>query len=123
MFHLVERMNPDMGAPQCLTCGKGNTPGDTGEIGPFLDLERDVNWGDPAYLCVDCGTKIGAMFGMATPDDVKDLQNSIKAKDKRIHDLESNLELKSRRLTESEHKLETVVNAKKIVKAQRTKAA
>lgn len=117
-MHLVERMNPDLGAPQCLICGKGNTPNNAqdGSIGPFLDLDREVNWGDPAYLCIDCGTRIGTMFDMITPDEKAHLERIIRDKDKQIHDLESKLEQKNRRLKTAEHQVEVLAGAEKIKK-------
>lgn len=83
-MHLVERMtrNP----PACMVCGKGNTPDTAGDIGPFLDLERDVNWDDSTYLCKDCGTAIGAEFGMQTEDDVLHLRRQIRQLKGELHD-------------------------------------
>lgn len=68
-MHLVERMTDT--PPNCMICGKGNTPDKAGNIGPFLDLERDVNWDDSTYLCMDCGQSIGTACGLLTADEVR----------------------------------------------------
>jgi hypothetical protein len=83
--------------PNCLICGKGNTPDAEGNVGPFLDMERDVNWGDPTYLCEDCGTKIGAMFGMVTTTEVEELKAQTQGLKKQLHDEKSRYETFRRR--------------------------
>ena len=83
-MHLVERMTEP--PCTCLICGKGNTPDENGDIGPFLDMERDVNWGDPTYLCEDCGTKIGAQFGMVTTTEIEDYESKVRKLEKQLHD-------------------------------------
>src|SRR4051812_40602833 len=95
-MRLVERMTGS--PPNCFNCGKGNTPdGDTGEIGPFLDLQREVNWDDDVYLCEDCALEIGAIFGMKTPDEVQDLERAVRKLKKQIHDLNAEMDVRKRR--------------------------
>jgi hypothetical protein len=70
----------------CLVCGRGNTPnGDDHERPIFVDLERDVNWNDPAVLCEGCCTQIGALVGMMGEDEKESLEGTIKRKDRKIH--------------------------------------
>jgi hypothetical protein len=83
-MHMVERMTQT--PPNCMVCGKGNTPDESGNIGPFLDLERDVNWDDSTYLCATCGTAIGAQFGMLLPDDVLGLRREIRRLKRDLHE-------------------------------------
>jgi hypothetical protein len=74
----------------CLVCGRGNTPNGEDHSRPrFVDLERDVNWNDPAVLCEDCALKVGTMIGMLTPDDKRDHDLVVKNKDKEIHRLKA----------------------------------
>lgn len=83
-MHLVDRMTE---APcACLVCGRGNVPDETGQIGPFLDLEREVNWDDSIYLCQYCGTAIGALFGMQTQDDVLGFKQEIRRLKRELHE-------------------------------------
>ena len=84
-MHLTE-VSP---AP-CLVCGRGNTPNGEDHSRPrFIDLERDINWNDPAVLCEDCCLKVGTMIGMLTPDDKRDHDLVVKNKDKEIHRLKA----------------------------------
>lgn len=83
-MHLVERMTSP--PPNCMICGRGNTPDTTGEIGPFIDLDRSVNWDDSTYLCMDCGQSIGALAGMPTADEKLALKQSIRALKRQLHD-------------------------------------
>lgn len=90
-MHLVERM---VMAPNCcLTCGCGNTPnGQTGEVGPFVDLAIDYNWGDSGYICGDCAAKIAVLFGWISPDTKLEYDRQVARLEKQIHDLESDLD-------------------------------
>lgn len=97
-MHKVKRMTQ---APhQCLTCGRGNVPDDphTEDDLWFLDLERDVNWGDPTYLCMYCCESIGVMAGLVSMQDLKDAQDVNRAQSRKIHDLQAKLEGKQRRI-------------------------
>lgn len=71
----------------CINCGAGN-----GELAPgvrrrFIDLERDVSWDEPAVLCEDCCTKVGALSGMLSRETAQDYERIIAGKDREIHDL------------------------------------
>jgi hypothetical protein len=103
-MHLVEKMTLD--PTRCIGCGKGNTPdGDTGEIGPFIDLEMEVGWNDHAYLCVDCGAKTGALAGMIALDEAKDLEVRVHKLEANNHELQAKLDEKTRRLQATQKKL------------------
>lgn len=100
----VERMTYD--PCRCVVCGKGNVPdGDTGEIGPFIDLGIEVGWNDHAYLCLDCGTKVGALAGMISEDEKKDLTREVRKQHEKIHDLEVETESLTRRLKGTQKRL------------------
>lgn len=103
-MRLTERMVHD--PMRCLGCGMGNTPnGETGEIGPFVDLEQEVGWNDHAYLCVDCAVSSGALVGMLPEDEKKDLVRALRAKDIEIHDLQTQLETTQRKLRGTQKRL------------------
>ena len=77
----------------CLVCGRGNTPnGDDGTRPTFVDLERDVNWNDPAIICEDCVVTAAALVGMMSPDDVADLRHQLRNKDQKIHTLNAEID-------------------------------
>lgn len=90
-MHKIQRMDPTLGAPVCLHCGRGNTPDDPDTLEDFwvLDLERDINWGDPTYLCKYCCELIAAEVGFVPGEKVEELQATIKSKNKEIHGLEA----------------------------------
>jgi hypothetical protein len=64
----------------------------------FLDLERDVNWGDSTYLCMYCCEKIGITAGLVGMQELKEAQDVNRAQGRKIHDLQAKLEHKQRRL-------------------------
>jgi hypothetical protein len=91
---------------RCIGCGKGNTPdGDTGEVGPFIDLEMEVGWNDHAYICLDCGVKVGAIAGMISEDEFKDLKRALRVKEHELHAAKSELDETTRRLRGTQKKL------------------
>ena len=96
-MRLVERMT--MTPNKCLTCGAGNVEGDDGEIGPFIDLEVEVGWGDSVYICPLCTLRIALLSGFITPDDKKDLEAQIANLEGQVHDLGASLAEKERRLS------------------------
>ena len=101
---LVQKMTLDPN--RCIACGKGNTPdGDTGEIGPFIDLETEVGWQDHAYLCCDCGTRAGALAGMISKDEAQDAARQIRKLQAELHDAQAKLEHTQRRLKGTQAKL------------------
>lgn len=85
---------------QCLYCGRGNTPDDPDAMDDFwvIDLERDVNWGDPTYLCKYCCESVAEAAGYVSQADLKEQQNIVLHQRRRIHDLEARLEQRTRRL-------------------------
>jgi hypothetical protein len=94
---LVERMTLAPGT--CMKCGAGNTPdGDTGKIGPFIDLAMDYNYGDSGYFCIPCAEKVGVLAGLISADTAKDLERKIKAKDEAIHELQAEIEQRRNRM-------------------------
>lgn len=93
---LVERMTQTPNA--CLVCGNGNVPdGQTGVIGPFVDLGIDYNWGDSGYLCLDCVGRIAVLAGWISPDTEKAYRRTVKGLKEKIHDLEATIDLKRER--------------------------
>ena len=90
-MHKVQQMDPLIGPPKCLTCGRGNAPDDGDTLDDFwvMDLERDVNWGDPAYICMYCCAKIAEACGHV-PEEVVDEKDAIIAQHlSEIHQLEA----------------------------------
>jgi hypothetical protein len=103
-MRLVERMTLD--PCRCLVCGRGNVPdGDTGDIGPFIDLDMESGWQDHSYLCTDCGVKVGAMAGMVTPDEAKDLEREVRRLKIELHEKDAQLDETSRRLQKTQKRL------------------
>lgn len=97
-MHRLQRMTT---APlQCLVCFRGNTPDDPDSMDDFwvLDLERDVNWGDPTYLCKYCCEKIAALTGFVPEADFREQANIVRQQLRKIHDLQARLEQRNRRL-------------------------
>lgn len=86
-MHKKQIMDPVYGAPQCLGCGRGNTPDDPDQIDDFwvIDLERDVNWGDPAYLCKYCVQKLLGVAGYVDSEDLESSQREVKQLKKLLH--------------------------------------
>lgn len=97
-MHKVERMTQM--PTNCLYCGRGNTPDDPDTMDDFwaIDLERDVNWGDPTYLCKYCCDVLAAQAGYVTMDQLMEQQNINQAQGRKIHDLQAKLEQRQRRL-------------------------
>jgi hypothetical protein len=83
-MHLVERMTS---APcACMICGRGNVADTAGNIGPFLDLERDVNWDDSTYLCMDCGQSIGMACGLPSADELTSMRQEVRSLRRKVHE-------------------------------------
>ncbi len=92
-MHLVE-----IAPAPCLVCGRGNTPnGDDHSAPRFVDLERDVNWNDPAILCEDCSVRVGTLVDMLTPDDKRDHERLVANKANDVHRLKTELDSLHRR--------------------------
>jgi len=81
----------------CMLCGSGNTYDSRGDRRRFLDMERDVNWNDPAILCEDCGTKVGVLFGLLTPDYIEEVKIDLKKAGQLIHDQQAQMDDMRRR--------------------------
>lgn len=93
---LVERMTLPPGT--CMKCGRGNTPdGNTGEIGPFLDMGLEYNWGDSGYLCMDCVGLMAVIAGWIAPDTEKELRKQIKRLEKKLHDKDAEIDIRAAR--------------------------
>jgi len=90
-MQLVERMN--FTPNSCMVCGAGNTPdGETGELGPFIDLGVEVSWGDHAYMCLKCGTKVGVLCHMGSKEDLALKDDEIRRLKLANHELQSTIE-------------------------------
>lgn len=95
-MRLVERMieSPN----HCGICGRGNTPdGDTHVIGPFIDTGVQFSWGETLYICLDCGTRIGALSGMGSPDDLQDRDQEIATLKRQLHEARADSEFQRAR--------------------------
>jgi hypothetical protein len=83
-----------------MICGMGNTEGEDGKVGPFLDLEMDYNWGDSGYFCMGCASKVAGYTGWKTPDEYKDLERELTKVRQELHDVQADLEIKQRKVRE-----------------------
>ena len=92
---LVERMTLPPG--NCMKCGRGNTPDNEGNIGPFLDLGLEYNWGDSGYLCMDCVGLIAVTADWISPDTALEFRREIKRLKKEIHDKDAELDIRAKR--------------------------
>ena len=122
-MHKAERMTE---APmKCLVCFRGNLPDDPDSMDDFwvLDLERDVNWGDPTYLCKYCCEKIAALTGFVPEADFREQANIVKHQHKKIHDLQAKLEQRQRRLDQIDEGRKAVRAVKKSAAKGKPKAA
>jgi hypothetical protein len=103
-MHLVERMTLDPN--RCIGCGAGNVPdGETGQIGPFIDLEMEIGWNDHAYLCTNCGVKVGALAGMISEDEKVDLARRVRTVEAELHEKSAELDQTVRRLKGTQKRL------------------
>lgn len=81
----------------CLICGAGNTPDRNQERRRFVDLERDVNWNDPAILCEDCLANAAGLIGMLSKDTLREMKVQLREKDKELHDAKVEMDQMKRR--------------------------
>jgi hypothetical protein len=90
-MHKIQVMDPSLGPPKCLICGRGNVPDapDTVEDFWVLDMERDYNWGDPAYICKYCCEKIAEVCGHVPAEVVEEQEKVIKQHLATIHTVEA----------------------------------
>ena len=97
-MHKVKRMTASPVA--CLLCGRGNVPDHPDTMDEFwaADLERDIDWGDAAYLCKYCCDRIGVFAGLVGMQEYEEQVKMVQAQAKRIHDLEAKLTARDRRL-------------------------
>jgi hypothetical protein len=86
-MRIVERMTQT--PPKCLHCGAGNVENTAGEVEPALDLERDVGWGDPTYICSMCVAQIAALWGYISIDQENDYKREVRRLKQELHDLTS----------------------------------
>ena len=117
-MHKKQLMDPVVGPPKCLVCSRGNTPDDPDRMEDFwvLDLERDVNWGDPVYMCKYCCQKIGAEAGMVDAEAIDELRSIIKDKNRELHNIQAENDAAQRRLR-------SIVHGKKAVRSARKQVA
>jgi hypothetical protein len=90
-MHRVALMDPTIGPPQCLICNRGNTADEPDSMAEFwaMDLERDINWGDPAYICKYCCERLAVEVGFVPLEQVQGLEATIRQKNQDIHRLEA----------------------------------
>jgi hypothetical protein len=93
---IVEAMTQS--PPRCLYCGRGNTPDNYGNVPPALDLERDVGWGDPTYLCQACCERIALLWGWISPEAAKELDDKVQASVAELHETRAQMDAQTRRL-------------------------
>lgn len=81
----------------CLICGRGNTPNNDGTRMEFVDLEREVNWNDPAILCSDCLMNAASLIGMLSPDTLVEMKQQMREKDKEVHAIKADMDKMKKR--------------------------
>jgi hypothetical protein len=81
----------------CMVCGTGNTPNGDGSRREFVDLERDVNWNDPAIICGDCLMNASSLIGMASPDTLQTLRRELREKDRELHATKAQMDTMKKR--------------------------
>ncbi len=95
-MHLEERMT--LPPYHCMICGRGNPTDNDPHPVQFVDLERDVDWGDAAYLCTDCVVKLVDIAGFVSKDQLQEKEDLIAKKDEEIHELKATLDSTNRRV-------------------------
>ena len=72
MLELVDRMDQMPG--HCMLCNSQPAEADGKPKPAVFAAGVDVNWGDAAYVCEECGVVIGKLFGMITPEKAEELE-------------------------------------------------
>lgn len=118
-MHKKQVMDPAYGPPNCLICLRGNTPDEPDEMKDFwvLDVERDVNWGDPVYICKYCCEKIAETCGHVPLDVVEEKDAIIEQQREKIHDVEAERDSIRRRFRATTTGKKALSSAKKQVAA------
>lgn len=119
-MRLVERMTGS--PPNCFVCGQGNVEDEYGEVGPFIDFCREVNWGDDAYLCMRCAKTLALMIGFEDIESAEEKQRIIEAKNEEIHELRTQIDQARRKEREAVRDVQRIVKAKKTIKQRRAEA-
>jgi hypothetical protein len=114
-MHKIQRMDPAVGPPACLICRRGNTPDDPDTMDDFwvLDIERDYNWGDPAYICKYCADKIARECGNVPLEVVEEKDAVIEQQRKEIHNVEAERDSLRRRIRSITHGKKALASTKK----------
>jgi hypothetical protein len=116
---LVEKMT--MQPFTCLYCGKGNIPNNDRTIGPFVDLERDVNFNETVYVCEKCALRVGSCVGMITADEQRELNDQIKKLEKELHNTEAKLDKRTRQRDLARKRLSVVGTSIKVIRNEKEK--
>lgn len=106
---MIQKVDQMTQAPvQCVACG-GNPMFD-GKAQSAIDLGTDINYGDHAYLCIECAGVVADLMGRVPEEEHKALQHEYQKS-------ERELAITSRKLRTANKKLKTVKSASKIVGA------
>jgi hypothetical protein len=114
-MHKIALMDPILGPPNCLTCGRGNTPDDPDTLDDFwvMDLERDVNWGDPAYICKYCCGKIAEACGHVPLSAYEEQEAMVRQHLETIHQVEAERDSLRRRFRVAQTGTKAIKSARK----------
>jgi hypothetical protein len=52
----------------CFVCG--TTPTENGLPKPSVDLNLDYDWGNNAYICIECANLIATLIDRPTPEEI-----------------------------------------------------
>lgn len=121
-MQLVEKMT--MAPNTCLVCGRGNsTKNSKGENGPYVDLQRDVNWNETVYICETCALEVGNCVGMITADEQRELNERIALLKRKLHSVLAKLDKTERKRQIAEKKLRVVGTSISVIRDEKEKVS
>lgn len=80
----------------CFVCG--TTPYDGKNPKEAIDLNRDYDWGNNAYICSECGHLIATLLDYPDIDKIKKLLKKVKSQEETIEELETKIKKQDEQL-------------------------
>jgi len=81
----------------CFICG--TTPYDGKKAKEAIDLNRDYDWGNNAYICDECGHLIATLLGYPDIDKIRKLLAKVKRQEEQIEQLKEKLDKQDEQLS------------------------